>query len=328
MPLRSLQTRIVVFFILLLCVVQGVAFVLISAANERTAKSQIAQDLTVGQRVFRRLLDQNIQQLAQASSVLAADFAFRDAIATRDQGTIASALGNHGRRIHASVVMLADLDKKMIADTLHAISAGANFPFPELIETAQRQGKASGIVLIDGLPYQLVVVPVLAPIPIAWVATGLIVDDTVALDLQALSALQVSFLTRTGRGTWVVHASTLPPLSRSELAGSLGGMRGTATLPLGGEDYETLLLLLNERGDSEIAAVLQHPLREGLAPFVELRNTLLWLALASILLSIVGSVLIARSIAGPINRLAGVARKIRDGDYSQKAEAGTTKRNR
>ena len=54
MPLRSLQTRIVVFFVLLLCVVQGVAFVLISAANERIAKSQIAQNLTVGERVFRR----------------------------------------------------------------------------------------------------------------------------------------------------------------------------------------------------------------------------------------------------------------------------------
>ncbi|HKQ24571.1 MAG TPA: EAL domain-containing protein [Burkholderiales bacterium] len=322
MLLRSLQTRIVVFFVLLLCVVQGVAFVLISAANERIAKTQIAEDLTVGQRVFLRLLEQNSQQLAQAASVLAADFAFRDAIATRDRATIASALANHGRRIHANVVMLADLDKKMIADTLNAISADASFPFPELIETAQRDGKASSIVLIDGRPYQLVVVPALAPLPIAWVATGLVVDDAVARDLQELSALQVSFLSRTGRGTWVVHASTLPPVSRSELGGSLGSMRGTATLPLGGEDFETLLLLLNELGDSEIAAVLQRPLREGLAPFVELRNTLLWLALASIVLSIIGSVLIARSIAGPINRLAGVARKIRDGDYSQKAEGG------
>ena len=307
---------------LLLCVVQGVAFVLISAANERIAKTRIAEDLTVGQRVFLRLLEQNSQQLAQAASVLAADFAFRDAIATRDRATIASVLANHGRRIHANVVMLADLDKKMIADTHTAIPVDATFPFPELIETAQREGKASAIVLIEGHPYQLVVVPALAPLPIAWVATGLVVDDAVARDLHALSALQVSFLSRTGRATWVVHASTLPPVSRSDLAGSLGGKRGAATLPLGGEDYETLLLILNERGDSEIAAVLQRPLREGLAPFVELRNTLLWLALGSIVLSIVGSVLIARSIARPINRLAGVARKIRDGDYSQKAEAG------
>jgi diguanylate cyclase (GGDEF)-like protein len=301
---------------------QGVAFVLISAANERIAKSQIAQDLTVGERVFRRLLDQNSQQLAQAAAVLAADFAFRDAIATRDEGTIASALGNHGRRINANVAMLADLDKEMIADTLHAISADATFPFPELIEAAQQHGKASDIVLIDGHPYQLVVVPVLAPIPIAWVAMGFVIDDAVAIDLRALSALHVSFLSRSGRGAWTMHASTLPAASRAELAGGLGAVRRAVTLPLGGEDYETLLSVLHERGDTEIAAILQRPLKEGLAPFVQLRNTLLWLALASIALSILGSVLIARSIAGPINRLAGVARKIRDGDYSQKAEAG------
>ena len=107
--LRSLQTRIVVFFVLLLSFVQVVAFVMVSAANERISKTQIARDLATGERVFRRLLAQNSEQLAQAASVLAADFAFREAIATRDQGTIVSVLGNHGRRINASVVMLADL---------------------------------------------------------------------------------------------------------------------------------------------------------------------------------------------------------------------------
>ncbi len=321
MVLRSLQTRIIVFFVLLLCVLQGVALVLMSAANERIAKNQISQELIVGERVFRRLLEQNSQQLSQAASVLAADFAFRQAIATRDEGTIASVLGNHGHRINANVVMLADLDKKLLADSLHTIAQQGEFPFPELIETAQQQGRASDTVLIDGRPYQIVVVPVLAPIPIAWVAMGFVIDDAVALDLQALSGLQVSFLSRSGRGNWTVHASTLPPASRGELADRLGAERTIVTLPLAGEDYETRRSILHERGDIQIAAVLQRSLKEGLAPFNRLRDTLIALALASIALSILGSVLIARGIAGPINRLAGVARKVRDGDYSQKAEA-------
>ena len=78
---------------------------MVSAANERIAKTQIARDLAVGERVFRRLLAQNSERLAQAASVLAADFAFREAIATRDEGTIVSVLGNYGRRINASVSM-------------------------------------------------------------------------------------------------------------------------------------------------------------------------------------------------------------------------------
>ena len=322
MALRSLQTRIIVFFVLLLCALQGIALFLMSAANERIAKNQIAQELVVGERVFRRLLGQNSQQLAQAASVLAADFAFREAIATRDEGTIASVLGNHGRRINANVVMLADLDKKLLADSLHTTARQSAFPFPELIESAQQQGRASDTVLMDGRPYQLVVVPVLAPIPIAWVAMGFVIDDSAALDLQALSGLQVSFLSRSSRGNWTVHASTLPAASRGELAGSLGAERTTVTLPLAGEDYETRRSILHERGDIQIAAILQRSLKEGLAPFNRLRDTLIALALASVALSVLGSVLIARGIAGPINRLAGVARKVRDGDYSQKAESG------
>ena len=322
MVLRSLQTRIIFFFVLLLCALQGIALFLMSAANERIAKNQIAQELVVGERVFRRLLEQNSQQLGQAAAVLAADFAFREAIATRDEGTIASVLGNHGRRINANVVMLADLDKKLLANSLHTIAQQAAFPFPELVESAQQQGRASDTVLIDGRPYQVVVVPVLAPIPIAWVAMGFVIDDAVVLDLQALSGLQVSFLSRSGRGNWTVHASTLPPASRGELADRLGAEHTTVTLPLAGEDYETRLSILHERGDIQIAAVLQRSLKEGLAPFNRLRDTLIALALASIALSVLGSILIARGIAGPINRLAGVARKVRDGDYSQKAETG------
>jgi diguanylate cyclase (GGDEF)-like protein len=250
------------------------------------------------------------------------DFAFRQAIATRDEGTIASVLGNHGRRINANVVMLADLDKKLLADSLHTTATQSAFPFPYLIDTAQEQGRASDTVLIDGRLYQVVVVPVLAPIPIAWVAMGFVIDDAVALDLQALSGLQVSFLSRRGRGNWAVHASTLPPASRGELADRLGAAYTTVTLALLDEDYETRLSILHERGDVQIAAVLQRSLKEGLAPFNRLRDTLIALALASIAFSILGSVLIARGIAGPINRLAAVARKVRDGDYSQKAETG------
>ncbi len=290
MVLRSLQTRIIVFFVLLVCVLQGIALFLMSAANERIAKDQIAQELIVGERVFRRLREQNSQQLSQAASVLAA---------TRDEGTIASVLENHGRRINANVMMLADLDKKLLADSLHTTAQQPVFPFPELIETAQQQGRAADTVLIDARLYQVVVVPVLAPTPIAWVAMGFVIDDAVALDLQALSGLQVSFLSRSGRGNWTVHASTLPSPSRGDLADRLGAERAIVTLPLADEEYETRRTILHERGDVQIAAVLQRSLREGLAPFNRLRDTLIALALASIALSVVASR--ARSTGWPVS---------------------------
>ena len=73
--------------------------------------------------------------------------------------------------------MLADLDGKLLADTLHADRRNTPFPFPALVAAARHDGKARAIVLIDGMPYQIVVVPVLAPVPIAWVAMGFVMDD-------------------------------------------------------------------------------------------------------------------------------------------------------
>jgi diguanylate cyclase (GGDEF)-like protein len=319
--LRSLQARIALFFVILLITVQAVLVLLVSVSGERIAKDRIAQDLLVGERVFRRLIEQSNRQLADAARILAADFGFRTAIATHDYGTIVSALANHGARIDANVVMLADLDRKLLADTLHPEQRATGFPFPDLIALAERNRQASSIVLIDGKPYQVVVVPVLAPVPIAWVAMGFVIDDRVAHDLQAVAALHVTFLSERKDGRWTLHASTLPGPLRAALieSGSTDRNPGLGFVKLAGEEYETLAPVLGSGPEGNVVALLQRSLREGLEPFERLRSILLVMTLFSIGMTIAGSVLIARSVSRPVNRLAAIARNIRDGDYSQKA---------
>src|ERR1700704_3542604 len=102
MRIQRLQTRIIVFFVALLALVQVAAFWFVNAA----------------QRVFARLLDQNAEKLKLSARVLAADFAFREAIATHDTGTIASVLANHGARIGADAMVFVDLNGRVISDTL------------------------------------------------------------------------------------------------------------------------------------------------------------------------------------------------------------------
>ncbi|MFO0519101.1 MAG: putative bifunctional diguanylate cyclase/phosphodiesterase [bacterium] len=334
--LHSLQARIVLFFVILLVTAQGVLMFLVSVSGERIARNRIDQELAVGERVFRNLVAQNSRQLTDAARVLAADFGFRTAIATRDLETIVSVLGNHGRRIDASVLMLASLDGRMLADTLHEDTRGAAFPFPELIEAAQRDRQASRVVLIDGKPYQLVVVPVLAPVPIAWIAIGFVIDDRVAADLKAVTSLQLSFASQARDGAWTVHASTLDAPVRGALTTWLASRKAepAATAPaappplssmpdavdLDGERYGTLSPVIGSGPDGAVVALLQRSVREGLEPFVRLRNLLLGLALASIVLSIAGSFLIARTVSRPVNRLTEIARRVHDGDYSQRVE--------
>ncbi|MCW5626736.1 MAG: EAL domain-containing protein [Burkholderiales bacterium] len=319
---RSLQSRIVVFFAILLSIVLGAVFAIVGVTGQRIAEDRIARELVVGERIFRELIDQRNRQLTDASRVLAADFGFRTAIATQDLGTIESVLRNHGARIDANVLMLVGLDRRLLADTLREESQNAEFPFADLIDTAERNRHASAIVLIDGRPYQVVVVPVLAPVPIAWVLAGFLVDDRVATALQTVTSLHVSFLSLQTDGKWNMYASTLPDSLRAELldtSGQLARRNRQSVVDLNDEPYETLFTTLSQRPEGRVVAVLQRSLREALEPFDELRAILVALALIGIGLTVIASVLVARGITRPVNELAAVARRIQQGDYSQRA---------
>src|SRR5919109_702529 len=155
MRLRSLQRRIVVFFLALLAVVQGVALVLLNHANERNARANIRHELAVGERIFRRLAEQNTARLTQTVEILSLDFAFRQAVATLDLPTIQSVLLNHGARIQADRMALLSLDRKVIADTSAPRMAGQLFAYPSLLKVAERDGRASGIIMQGNRAYQV-----------------------------------------------------------------------------------------------------------------------------------------------------------------------------
>ena len=318
----SLRTRIVVFFAVLLVVVQGLAFLVVNTTNYQIAKETIEQELGVGERIFLRLLDQQRDQLEQSASLLASEFAFRQAVGTNDTATILSALTNHGARASASVMLLISLDQIVLADTLHPNARSQPFRFSHLTKAAEANGKASGIVTIDGRLYQLVIAPVNAPTTIAWVGVGFTIDDKTADDLKKLTALDVSFLSQRKGEPWRLHASTLPENIRDGLVPAVSGDagRGTTAIHLDNQDYEARLAKIEQQGDTQIAAVLQRSLAEGIEPFKRVSSAFLILAVAAIMLSVIGSILIARNITRPINELASVARRIQGGDYAQTVE--------
>jgi len=322
--LKSLGARLVIFFVILLVIVQGLGAFLVIRANSQIARQTIDQELGQGERVFRQLLAQRQGRLEQAAAILSADFAFRQAIATNNTGTIVSVLRNHGARVGATVMTLVDLDKSVRADTRDESLTGKPYVFPALVDVSASLGKASSIVLIDGRVQQLVVVPVLAPDPIAHVALGFEVDDAVARELNQITGLEVTFLSRM-RGTgWRIHSSTVPVDLRDALVAAFtppseeaGGFR---TLELAGESYEVRSSPLAVDGGAEIVALLQKSLAVGLAPFRRISQSFFWLTLAGLALLVAGSLLIARSITKPVSKLAEAARRVQGGDYKRHVE--------
>ncbi len=327
---RRLRTRILIYFALLLVAVQGVGFLFVNAANVDNAREKIERELATGERIFERLLETNRNRLAQTAGVLAADFAFREAIATNDVVTIDSALRSHGRRVQAGQLMLIGLDNKIIADTGDERRRGTAFAFKRLTDTARKAGSAAGMVMQDNRAMQLVVVPVLAPVPISWVALGFDIDDALAADMQRLTALHVSFVARHTDGTPRLLASTLPDALREPLRTQLAGTVGKAgqadarsmTLTMAGAEYESRLLTLpdvsgNRGGGATVTAVLQRSLDDVLATFNRLRAVLIVLGGISLPAGVAASYVIARSITRPLSQLTSSAVKIQRGEYGE-----------
>ena len=87
--------------------------------------------------MFRSLLEVDREQLRGRAQVLAADFAFKRAIATGEQATMLSVLANHGERIAADFVVMLSREGDILLST-HDVKR-----LPESAAAALRE-KATG----------------------------------------------------------------------------------------------------------------------------------------------------------------------------------------
>src|SRR5450830_314920 len=205
-----LENRIVALFIILILLVQLAGFVAIRQAIDQNARAAIREEMVIGERVFLRLLDQNADKLTQGARLLASDYGFRQAIGTDDRETITSVLANHGARIGSTLSMLIGTDQSVKASTLAYPSADLQRSSLELVAKAGSGNGAADTVIVDDSLYQVVAVPVKAPVTIGWIVMAFPVDQKLISDMRALSSLQVSVLVSRRGGAWQQDVSTLP----------------------------------------------------------------------------------------------------------------------
>ena len=142
MNLRSsFQARIACVLILLLLVVVGAVYFAVKAATNSAVYTQAEEQLQVGSRVFERLLEIRGRQLRDSVQLLAADFGFRDAVASGESATIRSVLRNHGARINASDMFLLSMDGKVMASTVAQVAEGSQFKYDSALREARRNNQ-------------------------------------------------------------------------------------------------------------------------------------------------------------------------------------------
>ncbi len=292
----SLYSKLFVLILGLLLASSVATLAAVITATDANIKQQARTRLEVGASVLQTLLANRAQQLLESARVLTADFGFKRAVALKDVATIHSVLENHGARINADVVTLLDTNGALIASTMDTNLSGARAQaFNEKLGSARHDGQQIALQLGDKA-YQLVVVDVRAPAPIARAIIGFEMDQSFAKALKDMTQLDISF-TSGSQGRTVV--STLPDYDTSSNQAF---------------HYEHLNTTLGD--NSSMNAVLSVSLAEETARFQTLRVRILIISATVLLGSLVTLLALLHGFTRPIQRLVAGARRISGGDYS------------
>lgn len=318
---KSLSARIVFVFLGLLLVVQGTSFFVIRASIDHNARGAIASDLEVGERVLRRLLEQNAHKLTEGATLLAADHGLHSALDRSDSPTLSLVLARHGERIGASVAALLDTDFTLHA-TAHADDdAKILQPLLERIRSPYTHPPAGEVMVVNQRPFQFVLTPLHTPVATGWVLMGFPVDQRLIDEMLGYSSLHVNLEAQaTPQSPWQLLLSTLPQASRDAFVrmGAQVDRNESGTLVLPGGEYQMRAFMLTEAGRQgpAVSALLMLSVDEAVAPYRQLQLGLAALTLLGVAVFAVGSVLTARRVTTPLRRLATAAERLGTGDYT------------
>jgi diguanylate cyclase (GGDEF)-like protein len=326
MPLRvlnSFRSRILALVLGLVTLVLTAMVVAIAVQARIEVERQVGIQLRSAADTAREALKFRGSRLSSAVDVLTKDFGFREVVSSGDVPTLLSAVQNQRARINADLLIVFSADGHPVASTLGDLSDSTRKDLQSLILSDSDAEILQLYRLIDGKPYQLVLAPVLAPVPIGWAAMGFALDDGVAGDMSRLLGVDVSFVAG-GEGEPSYVASSEGPRQRRALAAISGAPEATPFMMRAGSDKILTWTNPIRSANGHLTLVLQRSLASALGPYDNVRNSMfaigaLLLAIASVL-----AVWLARSATKPIEDLTNAAERLEAGDYSVEVPPAST----
>jgi len=317
MKLRtSFRGKLFLLAIVPLAVAQLVTLFAVMNTVEKDVDRRARESLKIGGTVVGEYLSSHSEQLKTSIGVLAADFGLKEAAATQDAETIRSVLRNHSQRVGADIAVLLDLDGNAIAST-SASGSIDRIRLPALLDGDRGVASQHFVEVIGDVAYQVFSVPLRAPTTIGWVVVGFRIDEGVALQIAALTGLDIaivsgsdspSLIASTGIPDQLVAnpASLLPHANGPETVFLLAGL-GTDYIALGTPFIS---------GNTGIQVILLRSLKAAMAPYVDARRGLMLFA-ALLLASVAAAAAwVSGSIAKPLRILRDAAKQMISGQYN------------
>jgi len=327
--LKSLQNKIFLFFVLLLVVVQAIAFWTLYSANKNQEVAEINNRLTTAQTIFTELFDRRLDFLTAFAETASQDYGLKQ-VFDDDKRSLLVALNNHRKRIDADLVMAISASGLITGQlqrqfTLNAgvqskgkvrqgVERDQKFRFPQWLES----GQATHLYLVDEALYQFSLSPItVGSKTIGWLAFGFQIDQRLASEFKSITDLNTNFILK-HEGAWRLIASSKATVSQSTdlqfAEKKLAQKIIQSQIP---SQYIATHSLITEFDQQELGVVM-YGLR---ANFVALLQQQWWrllvLAALTLFVSLSSAYFIAASITRPIIRLVAQAKIVASGNYQQ-----------
>jgi hypothetical protein len=299
LPRHSLTSRITVIYALLFGIAFAAVIAIASIGMDSYVQRQLVKEMGSSASVFDRIWRERYDQMASAGRVLAADFGFRSAVAGDDAATIESALDSLETRLGIPLAFVVTIDGRIVGIHNSAIQARADAIWRDL-----DGGAHSGIMSLGGgAMLGAVAAPIEAPDLLGWLVFAQPLNAADMADFAELSAMPLS--------ARVVRADRLPAMLRNgetvadkpveaDEGGETALYRATPLASFGGEGRPHLLL--------------RYSLTAALAEYRPMLWILAITALAGLLLTLIGSWLVARGVVRPVRALEAAAQRVSQGD--------------
>ena len=306
---RHLRTKLAVLYAALFAVALVLLAIVAQALIRTYAADSVRAELATSGSVYDRLWALKAQSLTASADVLAHDFGFRAAVASGDEPTIASALGNIRDRAGAAAAYVVAEDGSVVGPRDPLAIAAMRFAAIDL--------RRDVVVVVRDRVYRLVRSPVMAPMQVGWVVLAIRVDAAEMRALEQLSAIPLvaTVMYDRGGGRWASSdGSIAPDRSIDALVHQSRTGRTLEMLDLPeGRAFALVKPLAGIEATPHAAILIRYPYDAALAPFLPLQFGIGAAGLLGLALVILGSRRLAAGIARPIDALDAAARSLEEG---------------
>ena len=313
--MRSLRSKILALAALLVVLTQFSTISTVLLTGDREVSKRADQILHKAASIAEELSAGRHTRLRTAGAVLAADPQFRGTVSAGDPAALNGLLQAHRYRAEIDLLVLLDADGRILAGA----AEGSTQNFPELVSLAMTEGPAPAHIRLHDHDYEVVTLPVGEAAPLAWLASGVLVEENFARRMSVLTGLDVTLLSRNTK-PWSIPGSSLDGQDSTSLLEDLAATTVDAgrimRISTGNTEHVALLLPLVP-GRQGIEILLSEPFDAIMGPYRHLRYSVLLLGMVALCLAVVSGLLLSRTITKPLNALVEAARRIRDGHYQQ-----------